>query len=104
MVQEIDRAKKAETAIVVTNEFAATPDVARQFQERSGDKGALVADIGKVGRAFSALHCPKLWLLDKDGFARWTGGGEGDSRDPAALIDATMKAMDGLNVTKAPGG
>jgi peroxiredoxin len=96
-----DLARQAESAIVVTNEHAATTEAAKQFRERSGYKGPMVADDGKVGPAYAAEHCPKLWLLDTVGIARWTGGGQGDKRNPGELLSELQKTLSSLH--RAPG-
>jgi peroxiredoxin len=89
--------RQAEIAVVVTNQHAARVEAAEQFRERSGYRGAMLADDGKVGLAYAAEHCPKLWLLDKAGVARWTGGGEGDGRKPAQLLADMQKVRAALD-------
>jgi peroxiredoxin len=88
-------AKRIQTAVVVTNRSVANAESVQQFRERTGYRGPMLADDGAVGTAYGAIHCPKLWLLDSAGVARWSGGGEGDTRVPAALVDGLLKALPG---------
>lgn len=85
--------KGAETAIVVTNRLAADAGSVKQFREHTGYRGPMLADDGAVGVAFGATRCPKLWLLDSAGVARWSGGGDGDARSPVALVDDLLKTL-----------
>jgi hypothetical protein len=89
--------KRAEVAVIVISREAASDDSVRQFRESSGYQGPMAVDDGSVAPAYQALHCPKLWLLDAMGVARWTGGGDSDPRTPAALFDALMRELAGLD-------
>jgi peroxiredoxin len=102
LVEAPEIAKQAEMAVVVTNQPAATVEGASQFREACGYKGPMLADDGRVGLAFDALRCPKLWVLDAAGVARWTGGGGGDSRTPAALVSEALHQLAALAPGAAP--
>jgi peroxiredoxin len=94
---------QVETAVVVTNREAASADSVQRFREQSGYRGALIEDDGTVAAAYQALHCPKLWLVDATGVARWTGGGDGDSRPPAGLVSEALHQLATLAPGSAPG-
>jgi peroxiredoxin len=91
-----DLQKWAEIAVVVTNRSAASAESVKAFRASSGYQGPMVEDDGAVGPAYQALSCPKLWLLDAAGVARWTGGGDGDKRSPAELSEELVKALGNL--------
>lgn len=83
------RGDKLDTAVIVINPHVATPAAVKDFRQRSGYlEERMLADDGNVGVAYSALHCPKLWLIAPNGIARWAGGGDGDRRSPAELLVA----------------
>lgn len=91
----------AEIAVVVTNREAASPESVKAFREGSGYQGAMLEDNGAVSPAYQALHCPKLWLLDAAGIARWTGGGDKDNRTPEQLVAGLLKALSSLQASSA---
>jgi peroxiredoxin len=88
--------KRSEVVIVVTNKYAATPEAVKQFRERSSFRGPILADDGSVAPAFDALHCPRLWLLDAAGVARWSGK-TNPSRPLAVVVNELLTALAGLS-------
>ncbi len=98
--QAPDLKQQAGVAIVVTNRYAATPEAVGQFRQRSGFKGPMMADDGRVSTAFDALHCPRLWLLDAAGIARWSGK-HGHDHPPELLVKELLTVLS-LLVPPAP--
>ena len=68
------------------------PQYEKEFRESTGFQAPFLIDLSnEVGLQYDSTHCPRVWVIDRDGIIRYVNASQ--TAPPAQIVGGALKAL-----------